>query len=120
MPRPTIARWPSPLLAAAAAVVAWLLVEHGAPELLRVDRLVHQAYGLAAAILLVAAAAWSVLRVRAAGLPGVLPALPLLAFATVRFADHTKWALLLALLVLAALALRGPLLERLRRRSIPA
>ena len=30
------------LLTALGAVVAWIVVEHGAPELLRVDRLVHQ------------------------------------------------------------------------------
>jgi hypothetical protein len=88
------------LAMAGAAVVAWLLVEHGAPELLRVDRLVHQSYGLVAAILLVTAAVWAVLRLRPEGLL-------LVPFATVRFADHTKWALLLVLLTLAALALRG-------------
>jgi hypothetical protein len=94
---------------AGAAVVAWLLVEHGAPELLRVDRLVHQSYGLAAAILLVTAACWAVLRLRPEGLL-------LVPFATVRFADHTKWALLLVLLTLAALALHG----RTRRALGPA
>src|SRR5204862_73745 len=57
------------LLTAAAGLVAWLLVEHGAPELLRVDRSVHQWYGVAAAILLVAAAAWSALHLRPEGLP---------------------------------------------------
>ena len=97
------------LATAAAAVVAWLLVEHGAPELLRVDRAVHQWYGVAAAVLLVAGAAWSVLRLRPEGLP-------LLAFATVRFADHTKWALLLTVLVLAGLAVS----ERLRHHPLPA
>jgi len=85
---------------AGAAVLAWLLVEHGAPELLRVDRLVHQSWGLVAAILLVTAACWAVLRLRQEGLL-------LLPFATVHFADHTKWALLLALLTLVALALHG-------------
>jgi hypothetical protein len=94
---------------AGAAVVAWLLVEHGAPELLRVDRLVHQSYGLVAAILLVTAAVWAVLRLRPEGLL-------LVPFATVRFADHTKWALLLVLLTLAALALHG----RARRALGPA
>jgi hypothetical protein len=94
---------------ACAAVVAWLLVEHGAPELLRVDRLVHQSYGLVAAILLVTAAVWAVLRLRPEGLL-------LVPFATVRFADHTKWALLLVLLTLAALALHG----RTRRALGPA
>jgi hypothetical protein len=85
---------------AGAALLAWILVEHGAPELLRVDRLVHQSWGLLAAIGLLAAAAWAVTRLRPEGLL-------LLPFATVRFDDHTKWAFLLALLTLAALALHG-------------
>lgn len=94
---------------AGAAVIAWILVEHGAPELLRVDRLVHESWGLLAAILLVTAAIWAVLRLRPEGLL-------LLPFATVRFDDHTKWALLLALLALAAVALHG----RMRRTLGPA
>jgi hypothetical protein len=97
------------LLMAGAAVLAWILVEHGAPELLRVDRLVHERWGLLAAIGLVAAAVWAVLRLRPEGLL-------LVPFATVRFDDHTKWALLLALLALAALALHG----RMRRPLGPA
>jgi hypothetical protein len=35
----------------------------------------------------------------------LLAALPLAAFATVRFTEHTKWALALAVLVLVAIAL---------------
>ena len=97
------------LLMAGAAVLAWILVEHGAPELLRVDRLVHEPWGLLAAIGLVAAAVWAVLRLRPEGLL-------LVPFATVRFDDHTKWALLLALFALAALALHG----RMRRTLGPA
>jgi len=97
------------LAVAAAALMAWLLVEHGAPELLRTDRAVHQSYGAVAAIVLVAACAWAVLRLRLEGLP-------LLAFGTIRFADHTKWALLLTLLVLGALAVG----ERVRRSPVPA
>jgi hypothetical protein len=97
------------LLMAGAAVLAWIFVEHGAPELLRVDRLVHEQWGLLAAIGLVAAAVWAVLRLRPEGLL-------LVPFATVRFDDHTKWALLLALLALAALALHG----RVRRTLGPA
>jgi hypothetical protein len=97
------------LAVAAAAVVAWLVVEHGAPELLRVDRAVHQSYGAITAILLVAASAWAVLRLRPEGLP-------LLAFGTIRVGDHTKWALLLTLLVLGALAAG----ERVRRSPVPA
>jgi hypothetical protein len=88
------------LLTAGAAVAAWLLVEHAAPELLRVDRLVHESFGLAAALALVTAAVWSGLRLRPEGLL-------LLPFATVRVADHTKISLLLAVAVLAALATRS-------------
>jgi hypothetical protein len=94
------------LLTAAAAILAWLLIEHGAPELLRIDRSVHQWYGVAAAVLLVVACAWSVVRLRPVGLA-------LLAFATVRFADHTKWALLLVIIVLIGLAVSE------RRRDPP-
>lgn len=108
------------LVVAAVALVAWILVEHGAPELLRVDRAVHKGWGVAAALLLVAALVWMVLRVRTDGLRAALPAVPLLAFATVRFDEHTKWALLVALLVLAALALVRPLAGRVRRPGIPA
>jgi hypothetical protein len=99
----------SDLLIAGAAVLAWILVEHGAPELLRVDRLVHERWGLLAAVGLAVAAVWAVLRLRPEGLL-------LVPFATVRFDDHTKWALLLALLALAALALHG----RVRRTLGPA
>jgi len=97
------------LLMAAAAVFAWIVVEHGAPELLRVDRLVHESWGLLAAIGLVTAAVWAVLRLRPEGLL-------LVPFATVRFDDHTKWALVLALLALGSLALHG----RMRRTLGPA
>ena len=68
-----------------------------------------RSWGLLAAIGLVAAAVWAVLRLRPEGLL-------LVPFATVRFDDHTKWALLLALLALAALALHG----RVRRTLGPA
>jgi hypothetical protein len=108
------------LVVAATALVAWILVEHGAPELLRVDRAVHKGWGVAAAILLVAALVWTVLRVRTDGAWAALPAVPLLAFATVRFDQHTKWALLVAVLVLAVLALVRPLAGRVRRPGIPA
>jgi hypothetical protein len=88
------------LWTAGAAVLAWVLVEHAAPELLRVDRLVHESWGVLAAIALIAAAAWAVIRLRPEGLL-------LLPFLTVHFDDHTKFALLLAVLVLAALAVHG-------------
>lgn len=99
----------SDVLMAAGAVLAWALVEHAAPELLRVDRIVHQSYGLVTAILLVIACTWSVIRRRWEGVP-------LLAFATIHVSDHTKWALLLVILVLGALGIS----ERVRRSPLPA
>ena len=101
------------LVLAAAALVAWIVVEHGAPALLEVDRLVHQSYGAIAAVALVAGLTWAFLLLHRRGFPAALPALPLLAFAARRFDEHTKWAALLALLVLAALAAS----ERLRLRG---
>jgi hypothetical protein len=87
-------------IAAAIAVVgAWILLEHAAPTLLHADRVVHKPWGALAVVLLVAALAAALMQRR------LVPALPLLAFATVRFDEHTKWALLLALGVLAAIAL---------------
>lgn len=95
---------------AGAAVGAWLLVEHAAPELLRMDRAVGgESWGLLAALLLVAAAVWAAAELRPEGLL-------LLPFATVRFDQHTKWGMLLALTVLATLALGS----RLRRNPGPA
>lgn len=92
------------LVTAGTAVVAWVVVVHGAPELLRVDRLVHESWGTLAAVLLVAAASWAVVRRR---LEGLL----LLPFATFRFDDHTKFALLLAVLTIAVMAVRGRVLR---------
>jgi hypothetical protein len=80
------------LVTAATAVVAWIVVERGAPELLRVDALVHESWGAIAALLLVVGACWAVARRRPEGLL-------LLPFAVVAFDRHTKWALLLALAV---------------------
>jgi hypothetical protein len=97
------------LLRAAAVLVAWAVVEHSAPELLRVDRLVHQSFGLVAAVLLLAAAVWAAVGLRPEG----LLLLPLL---TVRVSEHTKIGLLLVLATLAALAL----VPRLRRVPGPA
>jgi hypothetical protein len=90
----------SDLLTAAGAVVAWIVVEHAAPELLRVDRLVHESWGTLAAVLLALAAAWAVVRRRPEGLL-------LLPFATFRLDDHTKVALLLAALAAAVVAVRA-------------
>jgi hypothetical protein len=97
------------LVLAAAAIGAWIVVAHAAPHLLRVDRLVHQSFGLAATILFVSATAWAVVRLRPEGLL-------LLPFAVIGFDDHTKWALVLAVAALAALALGS----RLRRHPGPA
>jgi hypothetical protein len=80
------------LLTAGAALVAWIVVERGAPELLRVDALVHTGWGSVAALLLVVGAGWAVVHRRPEGLL-------LLPFAVVAFDRHTKWALLLAVAV---------------------
>jgi hypothetical protein len=87
-------------LTAGAALVAWILLEHGAPRLFLVDAGVHKSWGLAAVVVLLVDLVWAVAR----GGRATLLAAPLLAFATVRFTEHTKWALALCLLVLAALA----------------
>jgi hypothetical protein len=78
------------LATAVAALAAWIVVEHGAPELLRVDELVGQSWGAVAALLLLGAAAWAVVRRRPEGLL-------LLPFVVLAFDRHTKWAVLLAL-----------------------
>lgn len=98
---------PRDVVTAVAAVVAWLVVAHGAPELLRVDDLVRQSWGAAAAILLAGAATWAVARRRPEGLI-------LLPFGVPAFDRHTKWAVLLALAALAAMAVR-PLTTRSAR-----
>ncbi len=116
--RPTLER--RDLTLAAASIVAWIVVEHGAPALLEVDRLVRQSYGAAAAIALVAGLVWALVRLFEGRAAAAAPGLLLLAFAARRFDQHTKWALLLAVLVLGALALQRPLAARLRRRGIPA
>ena len=105
---------------AGASIVAWIVIEHGAPALLQVDRLVRESYGAAAAVILVAGLSWTLLRLFEGRPAAAAPGLLLLAFAARRFDQHTKWALLLALLVLGALALQGHLADRLRRRGIPA
>jgi hypothetical protein len=116
--RPTLER--RDLTLAAASIVAWIVVEHGAPALLEVDRLVRQSYGAAAAIALVAGLVWALVRLFEGRAAAAAPGFLLLAFAARRFDQHTKWALLLAVLVLGALALQRPLAARLRRRGIPA
>jgi hypothetical protein len=68
----------------------------------------------------VAAAAWGISRLARGDVLGAAPAGLLLVFALRRFDEHTKWALLVALLVLAALALVRPLAGRVRRPGIPA
>jgi hypothetical protein len=107
-------------ITAVVALVGWIVVEHGAPALLQVDRLVHESFGLLAAVALVGALAWAILRLFDGRSAAAAPALLLLAFGARRFDEHTKWALLLALLVLGALALQPALADRVRRRGIPA
>jgi hypothetical protein len=68
------------------------VVEHGAPELLHVDDLVRESWGALAALLLLVGAVLAVARLRPEG----LLLLPFLFFA---FDRHTKWAVLLAVLV---------------------
>jgi hypothetical protein len=84
------------LAAAVAVLAAWVLLEHAAPILLRVDRAVGKPWGALALVALVAA-----LGLALAG-RAWWTAVPLLAFLTVRFDEHTKWAFALALVVLVA------------------
>ena len=96
-------------ITAVAAVVAWVVLEHGAPRLLRIDALVHQSWGGLTAVVALGIAVWAVARRRPEGLL-LVP----LAFFTVD--EHTKWALLYALLLLAALTTRSVLPRRLSPR----
>ncbi|MES1248789.1 MAG: hypothetical protein ABUS54_14070 [Actinomycetota bacterium] len=81
---------PRDLATAAAAVAAWLVLQTGAPKLLRVDDLSRSSWGALAALLLALLAIWAVARLD-------LPVLVLLApLAVPSFDRHTKWALLLA------------------------
>jgi len=88
------------VVTAVAAVVAWIVVEHGAPELIRIDGLVHQSWGALAALLLLGGAFYAVMRLRP---EGVL-FLPLVLFAVDR---HTKVALLVAVVAVVALTTRS-------------
>lgn len=116
-------RWrpePRDVTLAAASIVAWLVVEHGAPALLGVDRLAHQSYGAVAVLAVVAGLVWTLARVFQGRIAAAGPGLLLVAVGARRFDEHTKWALLLALLALGALALQPPVVARLRHRGIPA
>ena len=44
------------------SVLAWIVVEHGAPALLQVDRLVHESYGAVALVAVVSGLVWSLCR----------------------------------------------------------
>ena len=88
---------------ALAALVAWVVVEHGAPALLQVDRLAREDYGAAAAALLLVGAVWAVILAHRGDLRGAVLGLPLILFGARRFDEHTKWALVLAGIVVAAL-----------------
>jgi hypothetical protein len=108
--------------AAIAAVVAWILLEHGAPRLFLVDAAVHKSWGLLAAIALLVDLVWAAHRVHSRGIGTALLATPLLAFASVRFSEHTKWALAVSAVVLALLAstqLRSRPAIRRRASQIP-
>jgi len=95
---------------AIASVAAWVVLQAGAPKLLRVDDLVRQSWGAIAALIVLAVAVWAVVELR-------LLALVLLApFVVASVDDHTKWALLYAVLLLAALTTRS-VLPRMRRVS---
>jgi hypothetical protein len=107
---------PRDLWLAAATLAAWIAVIHGAPALLQVDRLVHEHWGVLAAACLVAGLAWTLVRLHTGDLLRAAPGGLLLVFALRRFDAHTKWALLLGVLVLLGLALAG----RLRPSAITA
>jgi hypothetical protein len=108
-------RFSLPHVAAAVALaLAWMLLEHAAPTLLRMDRLTGGAWGAVAVVVLVVTFGLAFSQ------RVFLPLVPLLALGTVRFDRHTKWALLLGLLVLVAVLAWEPLSRRLRHRAIPA
>ena len=88
---------------AGTTVIAWVVIEHGAPALLQVDRLVHEDYGAIAAALLLVGAVWTVVLAHRGDVRGAVLGLPLLVFAARRFDEHTKWALVLGAVVVAAL-----------------
>jgi hypothetical protein len=90
--------WRAQLPAAIAVLAAWLLLEHAAPILLRVDRAVDKPWGALALVALLVALGLAFAR------RAWIPALPLLALGTVRFDEHTKWALGLTLAVCLAVA----------------
>jgi hypothetical protein len=93
------------VVTALAAVLAWIVVEHGLPELLRVDALVGESWGALASLLVLGAAGWSVARRR---WEGVL----IVPFVLFRFDLHTKWALLYAVAVVVALTTRSAVSRR--------
>jgi hypothetical protein len=101
--RVTVAR--RDVVTALAAVLAWIVVEHGLPELLRVDALVGESWGALASLLVLGAAGWSVARRR---WEGVL----IVPFVLFRFDLHTKWALLYAVAVVVALTTRSAVSRR--------
>lgn len=107
-------RWD--LRLAAPALVAWVVVEHGAPALLQVDRLVGESFGLLAALGLVGGLVWALVRLHRGDLVGAAPAVLLVVLGLRRVDEHTKWALLLAALALVGMAVAG----RLRRPVITA
>jgi hypothetical protein len=100
---------PRGIVLALATLVAWVVVEHGAPALLQVDRLAHENYGAGAAALLLVGIVWALILAHRADVRGAVLGLPLVLFGARRFDEHTKWALVLAAVVVAALWARDNL-----------
>ena len=94
---------PRAIALALTALVAWVVVEHGAPALLQVDRLAHEDYGAAAAALLLVGVVWALILAHRGDVRGAALGLPLVLFGARRFDEHTKWALVLAAIVVVAL-----------------
>lgn len=95
--RPRLRR--SEAASAFAALAAWALILVVAPKLIGIDRAAGEWWGAAALLVLVVAVGLLVARARHLT---TAAALPLAAFLVPGFADHTKWALAVAVVVLAA------------------
>jgi hypothetical protein len=84
---------------AALALAAWVVLLTAAPDLMLVDELTGEAWGAIAVPVVVVALGVAVAH---AGSPAVLGGAPLLLLLTARFSLHTKQALALACLSIAA------------------
>ena len=97
--------------------MAWIVVEHGAPALPRGRPPRSAGLGAIAAVALVAGLTWALVLLHRLGVPRRAARAAAARLRGAAFDEHTKWAALLALLVLAALAAS----DRLRvRGSRPA